>query len=93
MKVLIMIGMLVGTLAVMDSGVDMNESDVLLMETIHDLTVVNPDVSTECILVAAHIVTGRYNEIDHMMEQKGVGRCATGIVGLRARVNYDDTFE
>lgn len=92
MKALFLVLLLTCALIALDSGVDSNAHDIYLLETMEDLRSEHPSVSDECVLVAAHILVGRFNEIDHMMQQKGVGRCATGVVGLRARVRYDDTI-
>lgn len=74
------------------TGVEMGqyelESTLLITEHIEALRADNPDVSEECIVVAANIKAGRYDDVQHMMQSHG--RCATRIIGLRvAKVDYD----
>lgn len=48
----------------------------------------NPTASEECVMMAANIMIGNYEAIEHKMYTKD-GRCATTILGLLVRVDVN----
>lgn len=66
-------------------GVEMGQHDdttsVAILNYMEDFRADNPNVSEECIVVAANIKAGQYNDVQHMMVRNG--RCATKLLDLR----------
>ena len=73
-------------------GVEMGQHDdttsLSVLNYMEDFRADHPDVSEECIVVAANIKAGRYEDVQHMMTIHG--RCATQLLELRVQVRYDD---
>jgi hypothetical protein len=84
MKILCVLAVLLTCLSYLGDGED--HQNLLILQHIDDLRLDNPDVSEECVVVAANILAGRYEDVQHMMNAHG--RCATSLVGLRVRVTY-----
>ena len=71
-------------------GVEMGQHEddgsLLVLQHMDDLRRDNPEVDEPCIVVAANIKAGKYNDVQHMMVTHG--RCATRLVGLRVTTDY-----
>lgn len=86
MKTFYMVAALVGLLVALDSNIDTTAEDVMLLQTMEAVREDNAEITDSCVLVAAHILVGRYDEVEHMMISDG--KCATRVVGLRVKVDY-----
>lgn len=52
----------------------------------------NPNVSDECLVVAANVMIGNYEGISDMMQTKH-GRCATRVLGLIVRLDVNGNIK
>lgn len=84
MKVVALLICLFGVLSCLGDGED--HQTLMILTHIEDLRIDHPEVSEECLVVAANILVGRYDDVAHMMPAHG--RCATSLIGLRVRVTY-----
>lgn len=65
-------------------GVEMGQHEdnsVVVLDNINYLRMTNPTVDETCIVVAANIQAGNYQDVQHMMVTHG--RCATKLLDLR----------
>lgn len=75
------------TLVGLDAG-QPDDNTLVVLQNIKDLRVDHPLVDEVCIVVAANIKAGNYEEVAHMMENHG--RCATRLLDLRVTTRYND---
>lgn len=74
------------TLVGVEMGQHEDDGSLLVLQHMDDLRRDHPEVSEECIVVAANIKAGKYDDVQHMMVTHG--RCATRLVGLRVTTHY-----
>lgn len=76
------------TLTGLEMGQYEDDNTLAVLQNIEDLRVDHPLVDEVCIVVAANIKAGNYEEVQHMMEDHG--RCATALLDLRVTTRYND---
>lgn len=55
-------------------------SDQVILLVMDGLRANNPEIGETCIVVAANLLVGDYNTVEHMMPVHG--KCATKLIGL-----------
>jgi hypothetical protein len=83
MKALAFVFLGIATLVALEINVT-SEHDITVLDNMHWLSMEHPYATEECLVVAANIQAGYYDDVAHMMPTKA-GRCATQILGMRAR--------